>query len=72
MTRGNEGWDPVDAAKNHSTPQQFEQSIHKALATTDEYVWIYTERAKWWDAEGKSEKLPTAYDRALRRAWGKE
>jgi hypothetical protein len=68
---GNKGWDPADASKNHFTPQQFEQSVRKALATTDAYVWIYTERAKWWDAEGKPEKLPAAYDQALRRAGGK-
>ena len=68
---GNKGWDPADASKNHFTPQQFEQSVRKALGTTDEYVWIYTERAKWWDAEGKPEKLPPTYDQALRRAAGK-
>jgi hypothetical protein len=68
---GTKGWDPADPSKNYFTPQQFEQSVRKALATTDEYVWIYTERCKWWDAQGKPEKLPAAYDQALRRATGK-
>ena len=65
---GNKGWDPLDPPKNYFTPDRFGQSVRKALATTDEYVWIYTERTKWWDAEGKPEKLPPAYDEALRRA----
>jgi hypothetical protein len=66
------GWDPADPSKNYFTPEQFQRSVAKALATTDEYVWIYTERAKWWDAEGKPENLPPAYDEALRRAAGKK
>jgi hypothetical protein len=68
---GKNGWDPADPSKNYFIPERFEQSVRKALATTDEYVWIYTERCKWWDAEGKPEKLPPAYDAALRRAAGK-
>ena len=65
---GNKGWDAIDPLKNYFTPDRFGQSVRKALATTDEYVWIYTERTKWWDANGKPEKLPPAYEAALRRA----
>lgn len=68
---GRLGWHPDETSKNHFTPETFEQSVRKALATTDEYVWIYTERCKWWGPDGAPEKLPPAYDAALRRAAGK-
>ena len=67
------GWDEKDFSKNYFTPQQFEASVKKALATADEYVWIYTEKPRWWDAQsGKPAALPREYDRAVRRAAGRE
>ncbi|MGB7158505.1 MAG: hypothetical protein WBD40_10600, partial [Tepidisphaeraceae bacterium] len=65
---GKNGWEEAEVSKNYFTPEQFETSVRKALSLSDEYVWIYTERCKWWDADGKREKLPEAYDAALRRA----
>lgn len=62
------GWDTKDFAKNHFTPEQFRQSAEKALATADEYVWIYTETPRWWGEDGKPVKLPEEYERALREA----
>jgi hypothetical protein len=62
------GWDLADMSKNFYTPDEFERSVATALRTADEYVWIYTEQPKWWTAGGKAEKLPEAYDQALRRA----
>jgi hypothetical protein len=35
-----------------------------ALGATDRYVWIYSERPRWWTAE----RLPPAYVEALTRA----
>jgi hypothetical protein len=65
----NKGWDAKDASKNYFTPAQFQQSVHKALSDADEYVWIYTEEAKWWTApKGAAEKLPDAYIEAVRKA----
>jgi hypothetical protein len=68
---GKRGWFPDDPSKNTFTPQQFEHSVRKALATSDEYVWIYTERAKWWGADGRPEKLSPPYADAVKRAAGK-
>ena len=63
------GWDVNDATKNYFTPQQFQASVKKALATADEYVWIYTEKPKWWaPPNGESELLPQPYVEAVRAA----
>jgi hypothetical protein len=62
------GWDTVDFAKNSFSPEAFERSVSQALATADEYVWIYTETPRWWSQEGHSVQLPEAYVEALRRA----
>ena len=63
------GWDVTDLSKNYFTPQQFQASVSKALATADEYVWIYTEKPKWWAPPGgEAELLPPAYVEALRNA----
>jgi hypothetical protein len=61
-------WDTHDFSKNHFTPDAFEQSLRFALEQTDEYVWVYTEKPKWWSAERKSVDLPKAYEDAVRRA----
>ena len=68
------GWNVDDLSKNYFTPEQFERSIRKALETADEYVWVYTEMPRWWsaDADGGPVKLPEAYDKALRKAAGRE
>jgi len=63
------GWDVNDVSKNYFTPQQFQASVKKALATADEYVWIYTEKPKWWaPPSGESELLPSGYVEAVRAA----
>jgi hypothetical protein len=61
-------WDTADFTKNHFTPDAFERSLRHALEQTDEYVWVYTEKPKWWSAEGKPLDLPEAYSAAVRRA----
>ena len=63
------GWDAKDFSKNYYTPQAFETSVGMALDRCDDYVWIYTEKPKWWvPAAGKPADLPKAYEDALRRA----
>jgi hypothetical protein len=65
------GWDEKDASRNHFTPEKFETSLKMALSTADEYVWIYTEKPRWWDPQhGKPTALPWEYQEALRRAAG--
>jgi hypothetical protein len=67
------GWHVDDFTKNHFTPQALEVAARAALETSDEYVWIYTERLKWWsdETQGKPVKLPAPYAEALRRARGR-
>jgi hypothetical protein len=65
------GWDEKDFSRNYFTPEQFGRSLRKALATADEYVWVYTETPRWWTKpDGKPSKLPQPYLDAVRRARG--
>jgi len=62
------GWNADDVSKNFYTPDALEKTVRKALESTDEYVWIYTEQPRWWSDAGGPVKLPPAYEQALRRA----
>jgi hypothetical protein len=61
-------WDENDVSKNFYSPEALEASVRTALATADEYVWVYSETPRWWSAAGKPVKLPAAYEEALGRA----
>jgi hypothetical protein len=58
------GWHTDDLSKNHFTPAEFESAVRAALARSDQYVWIYTEKPRWWT----NQELPQAYVDALARA----
>lgn len=60
-----------DLTKNYFTPDQWQTSVHTALDQTDRYVWIYTEKPRWWTAAGPAADLPPAYAQALREARGR-
>jgi hypothetical protein len=62
------GWDTDDFSRNYYTPGQFEASVRKALETADEYVWIYTEKPRWWTEAGSPTNLPPSYATAVRNA----
>ncbi len=62
------GWDEQQPDRNPWSPAAFEDITRTALKYADEYVWIYSETPRWWSEEGRSIKLPAAYDAALRRA----
>ncbi len=62
------GWNVEDMSKNYFTPGALETSVRAALATADEYVWIYTETPRWWSDQGGPVKLRPAYAEALRAA----
>lgn len=47
--------------KNHFPPDKLRQSLAYALQTSDEYVWVYTERMRWWNELN----APQAYIDAL-------
>jgi hypothetical protein len=64
-------WNMKDFSKNFYTPEAFEKSVRMALERCDDYVWIYTEKPRWWNApDGRSSDVPPAYEAALRRAAG--
>ena len=58
------GWNPTDFSKNYFKPEGFGESVRMALRMSDEYVWIYTEKPRWWTRE----QLPAAYVSALEAA----
>ncbi|WP_437205101.1 hypothetical protein [Planctomicrobium sp. SH664] len=60
----NEDWDVADFSRNYFTPEQFTASVRAALDRSDEYVWIYTDRPRWWT----NENLPKEYIEALKDA----
>jgi hypothetical protein len=62
------GWDMNDFSKNYYTPDQFEASVRQALTVADDYVWIYTEKPRWWTDADSSSNLPPAYSSAVRNA----
>jgi len=43
-----------DLTKNYYTPAQWHDAVKAALRTTDRYVWIYTEKPRWWSPQGPS------------------
>jgi len=64
MDHNRKGWDVSDFSKNYFSPAEFETSVRSALQVSDEYVWIYSERPKWWTQE----MLPKEYVEALEKA----
>jgi len=60
------GWHTDHPESNYFTPAAFATSVQAALDHADRYVWIYSQVPRWWTAEGGRQKLPAAYDSALR------
>jgi hypothetical protein len=60
------GWDTRDVSKNYFTPTTFGHSLKSALGHCDQYVWIYSQKVKWWNKT--PENLPTEYLRAIEDA----
>ena len=58
------GWHPEDFSKNYFTPAGLRASLNYALEVSDHYVWVYSERVKWWDQPN----VPKEYVDALRLA----
>ena len=64
----NKGWDEKDPAKNYFTPEAFENTLKLGLRTADRYVWVYTEKPRWWTDKGGPTGMTQAYIDAVRRA----
>lgn len=58
------GWDVADFSKNFFSPAEFELAARSALEVSDRYVWVYSERPRWWT----NEMLPKPYVEAIERA----
>jgi hypothetical protein len=61
------GWDMADLEKNYFSPERFEISLRAAIDQSDEFVWIYTEKPRWWSGSGKAVDLPSAYIETVER-----
>jgi hypothetical protein len=64
MDHKKRGWDVADFSKNYFSPAALEAAVRSALEVSDGYVWIYSERPKWWT----NEMLPREYVEALANA----
>ncbi len=62
------GWKTDQPESNYFSPERFEAALRAALSLTDEYVWIYTEKPRWWSKDGKTIDLPESYVQSIRRA----
>ncbi len=45
----------------------FEHNLYHGLSAADEYVWVYTEHASWWEGSN----IPPGYEEAIRSARSK-
>lgn len=52
---GRIGWHPDCFAMNYFTPEELRATLSHALRVSDKYVWVYSERLKWWDFNVPSE-----------------
>jgi hypothetical protein len=59
------GWNPDKPDSNYRTPAILRQSLRRALELSDEYVWLYGEKPRWWTAKGGREELPEVYVQAV-------
>jgi hypothetical protein len=60
------GWNTATIESNFFSPDRFESSLRAAVEQADEYVWIYTEKPRWWSKSGSAVDLPIAYINAVR------
>ena len=61
-----EGWHPADPQRNHFSPERLETSLRAAIEQCDVYVWIYTEKPRWWSEKGAAD-VPLPYVETIRR-----
>jgi hypothetical protein len=62
------GWNPQSPGSNYFSPDRFQDALLAALHWSDEYVWIYTEKPRFWAGDGKPVELPAAYVDCIWRA----
>lgn len=62
------GWDVRDVTKNYRSPAALRDVVRHALELADDFVWVYTEKPRWWTEAGTRKDLPESYVQALRDA----
>jgi len=62
------GWNDSLPQRNYFPPDTFATALKAAVDATDEYVWVYAEKPRWWDADTLYRRLPQSYVEAVRRA----
>ncbi len=55
------GWKTSGIDANYFSPRRLEASLRAALEQCDEYVWVYTEKPRWWSEGGGPIDLPHEY-----------
>jgi hypothetical protein len=64
--RAKYGWNTAKIESNYFSPERFASSLRGAVEQADEYVWVYTEKPRWWSNSGGAVDLPPAYVEAVR------
>ncbi len=54
--------------QGYHTPENFRDTLRRALELSEDYVWVYTETPRWWSAAGGRQNLPEPWVRAVRDA----
>jgi hypothetical protein len=65
-------WAPTNLLRNYFSPAEFRRSVSLALEHSDEYVWIYNQKARWWRHTEETYRMPTDYALAIRAAKNEE
>jgi hypothetical protein len=60
-------WNTTKLESNYFSPERFLASLRAAVEQTEEYVWIYTEKPRWWSKVGTAVDLPPAYIDAIKQ-----
>jgi len=62
-------WDTNDFENNYFTPEEFENALGYALKYTDEYVWIYSHHARFFNNPNIPEKYLNAFKNVKNKNW---
>jgi hypothetical protein len=68
------GWNAADLENNYFSPNRLESALRSAIEQSDEYVWLYSEKPRWWSDNGPVD-LPPAYGEMIgrvRRSFGSD
>jgi hypothetical protein len=66
------GWKPDAPESNYFSPERFESALRAAMDRSEEYVWIYTEKPRWWTTPGNPADVPRVYEQSTRKAREKD